>query len=49
LIGEELFAVSAYLLAGPQHTASLRAHDLLRLGVIAAILILVILSLAGVL
>ncbi|HNS63296.1 MAG TPA: hypothetical protein PKN11_02645 [Anaerolineaceae bacterium] len=49
LIGEELFAVSAYLLAGPQHTASLRVHDLLRLGVIAAILILVILSLAGVL
>ena len=48
LIGEELFAVPAYLQAGPVHTASLQTQDLLRLGVIAAILIAAILSLAGV-
>lgn len=39
LIGEELFAVPAYLQAGPAHLASLRAQDVLRWVVIGALLI----------
>jgi len=38
LIGEELFAVSAYLQAGPAHTASLRVQDVLRY-IIGAVLV----------
>jgi hypothetical protein len=38
LIGEELFAVPAYLQAGPIYTASLRAQDFLRWVVILALI-----------
>jgi hypothetical protein len=38
LIGEELFAASAYLDAGPAHTASLTVQDILRWLVIAMLL-----------
>lgn len=40
LVGEELYAGGAYLDAGPMHTASLHAQDVVRWILIAAILIL---------
>jgi hypothetical protein len=48
LIGEELFAIPAYLQAGPFFTASLHAQDILRWIVIAAILAGSALKLIGV-
>ncbi len=39
LIGEELYAAGAYLKAGPLHTASIRAQDVLRWVLILAILL----------
>ena len=48
LIGEELFAVPAYLQAGPFHVASLQVQDILRWVVIALILGGVVLKLVGV-
>ena len=48
IIGEELYAVPAYLNRKPAHLASLRAQDLLRIGVIALILITGILALLDV-
>ena len=48
LIGEELFAVPAYLNAGPAHTASLRVQDILRWGSIAVIVIGAILKNLGI-
>jgi hypothetical protein len=48
LIGEEVFAVPAYLQAGPAHQASLRAQDLLRWAVIAFLILSVVLAVAGV-
>jgi hypothetical protein len=39
VIGEELYAVPAYLNRKPAHLASLQAQDLLRLGVAASVLI----------
>jgi len=48
LIGEELFAIPAYLQAGPFYTASLRAQDILRWIVIAAILVGSALKLAAI-
>jgi hypothetical protein len=48
LIGEELFAVPAYLDAGPAHTASLHVQDILRWGLIAVIVIGVILKTLGI-
>jgi hypothetical protein len=47
LIGEELYALPAYLQAGPFHQASLRAQDLLRWVVIGLILLAVLLSIVG--
>lgn len=47
LIGEELFAGGAYLHAGPTHTASLRAQDVLRWVIILFMIFGVILKLAG--
>ncbi len=49
LIGEELYAVPAYLQAGPIYTASVRAQDVLRYGLAGAILVTVILKLVGIL
>lgn len=49
LIGEELFAIPAYLNAGPTHTASLVVQDLLRWGVIVVLLAGAILKLVGIL
>ena len=48
LIGEELFAVPAYLQAGPFHVASLQVQDILRWLVIALILGGIILKLLGI-
>ncbi len=45
LIGEELFAVPAYLQAGPAHLASLRVQDILRWVVIGGLLATVLLKL----
>ena len=47
LIGEELYASSAYIHPGPVQVASLRAQDVLRWLVVAAILAGVVLKLAG--
>jgi hypothetical protein len=47
LIGEELFAIPAYLQAGATHTASLRVQDVLRWLVIAALVLGSILTLLG--
>lgn len=47
LIGEELFALPAYLQAGATHLASLRAQDVLRWLVIGALLIGSILAFLG--
>jgi hypothetical protein len=49
LIGEEVYAGGAYLGAGPMHTASLRAQDLLRWAIIVIIFIGAAAKLAGVL
>lgn len=48
LIGEELFAVPAYLQAGPYHRSSLFAQDVLRWVLIILILLGALLKLAGV-
>jgi hypothetical protein len=48
LIGEELFAVSAYLDAGPAHTASLTVQDILRWALIVILTGGALLKLAGV-
>ena len=48
LIGEELFAVPAYLQAGPFHQASLQVQDILRWLVIVLILVGIILKLMGI-
>jgi hypothetical protein len=48
LIGEEMFAVPAYLQAGPFHLSSLVVQDLLRWLVIAVIVIGAILKLLGI-
>jgi hypothetical protein len=47
LIGEELFAVPAYLQAAPIHQASLRVQDVLRWLVVAALVVGSILSFLG--
>jgi hypothetical protein len=39
LIGEEVFAVPAYLDRQPAHLASLRAQDVMRVGIIILIII----------
>lgn len=49
LIGEELFAASAYLGAEPVHAASLTLQDILRWLVIAAVAVGAVLKLLGVL
>jgi hypothetical protein len=49
LIGEELFAIPAYLNAGRTHSASLRTQDILRWGVIVVITGGAILKLLGIL
>lgn len=49
LVGEEVYAAGAYLQAGPMHAASLRAQDVLRWGIVAALIVGAILKLAGVL
>jgi hypothetical protein len=49
LIGEELFAVPAYLQAGPFHQASLQVQDVLRWGLIFTILVGAILKLFNIL
>ncbi len=48
LIGEELFAAGAYVQAGPMHTASLKAQDVLRWLLIGAILVGAVLKMVGV-
>jgi hypothetical protein len=48
LIGEELYAASAYLNAGPAHTASLRVQDILRWGIIIMIVVGILLKLVGI-
>jgi hypothetical protein len=47
LIGEELFALPAYLQAGPVYQASLRVQDVLRWVVIGFIILLAVLSFFG--
>lgn len=47
LIGEELFAIPAYLNSGPVYTASLQVQDILRWGVIVVIIAGSILKLLG--
>ena len=47
LIGEELFAGGAYLDAGPFHTASLRAQDVVRWLLVIVILIGILLNVLG--
>ena len=49
LIGEELYAGGAYLQAGPMHSASLRAQDVLRWVLVIVILAGAFLKLVGVL
>lgn len=49
LIGEELFAVPAYLAYNPVHVASLRVQDILRWGIGIALLGATILKLLGIL
>jgi hypothetical protein len=48
LIGEELYAIPAYLNAGTVHTASLRLQDILRWLIIAGIVLGAILKLVGI-
>lgn len=47
LIGEELYAVPAYLQSTPVHVASLRVQDILRWGIVAVLIGGAILKLAG--
>jgi hypothetical protein len=49
LIGEELYAIPAYLQAGTIYTASVRAQDILRWGLAAVVVLGAILKLVGVL
>ncbi|HEX9017783.1 MAG TPA: DUF6754 domain-containing protein [Anaerolineaceae bacterium] len=49
LIGEELFAVPAYLQAGPIHQAGLRVQDILRWLVIVALVVGAVLAFLGIL
>jgi hypothetical protein len=49
LIGEELFAIPAYLKAGPTHEAGLRAQDVLRWIIAAGLVIGSLLALVGIL
>lgn len=49
LIGEELYAVGAYLEAGPAHTASLIVQDVLRWAVVLLLIVGAILAVLGVL
>ena len=44
LLGEEVFASGAYLGAGELHKASLRAQDVIRIGIIALIIVGVIIA-----
>jgi len=48
LIGEELYAVPAYLQSSPFHMASLRMQDILRWGIVAVLVGGAVLKLAGV-
>lgn len=48
LIGEELFAIPAYMQAGPIHQASLRTQDILRWFVVAAAVAGVVLAILGI-
>jgi hypothetical protein len=47
LLGEELFAAGAYLARRPEHLASLRLQDVLRVGIVVAIVIGVVLRTLG--
>lgn len=47
LIGEELYAGGAYLDAGPMHTASLRAQDIIRWILVGSILMGILLNSSG--
>ncbi|MGW8250474.1 MAG: DUF6754 domain-containing protein, partial [Anaerolineales bacterium] len=49
LIGEELYAAGAYLNAGPLHASSLRAQDIFRWVLIAAIVVGGVLKMVGLL
>lgn len=49
LIGEELFAVPAYLVYRPAHLASLRVQDILRLGIAIALVVGALLKVFGIL
>ncbi len=49
LIGEEMFAAGAYTDAGRMHSASLKVQDILRWGLVIAIIVGFLLKLAGVL
>jgi len=48
LIGEEMYAMPAYLSAGPAHTASLKTQDILRWVILAVTFITAVLRLLGV-
>jgi hypothetical protein len=48
VIGEEIYAISAYLNRKPAHLASLKAQDIMRVGVIALIVIATLLRTIGV-
>ena len=47
IIGEEIFAIPAYLGRKPAHLASLRAQDVMRIGVVALIIIAALLRTLG--
>jgi hypothetical protein len=47
LIGEELYALPAYLQAGPTHQASLRVQDLLRWIIVGLVILAVIFAFLG--
>jgi hypothetical protein len=48
LIGEELFAVPAYLQAGPVYQASLQVQDILRWVVIVLLILTALLAVVGI-
>jgi hypothetical protein len=48
VVGEEVYALPAYLSQKPAHVASLQAQDVVRIGVVALILIAVVLRTLGV-
>jgi len=48
IIGEEVYAIPAYLNRKPAHLASLRAQDMMRIGIVALILIATLLRTIGV-